>query len=69
MKFEFNLSLEELEKRTNKEYLIRKPMLEKDANEYEKLDEGDKKALKHLVKAANYANFVYMKQDNELNIP
>ncbi len=69
MKFEFNLSLEELEKRTNKEYLIRKPMLEKDANEYEKLDEGDKKALKHLAKAANYANFVYMKQDNELNIP
>ena len=69
MKFEFNLSLEELEKRTNKEYLIRKPMLAKDADEYEKLDEGDKKALKHLVKAANLANFVYMKQDNELNIP
>ena len=69
MKFEFNLSLEELEKRTNKEYLIRKPMLAKDADEYEKLEEGDKKALKHLVKAANLANFVYMKQDNELNIP
>ncbi len=69
MKYEFNLSLEELEKRTNKEYLIRKPMLAKDADEYVKLDEGDKKALKHLVKAANIANYVYMKQDNELNIP
>ena len=69
MKFEFNLSLEELEKRTNKEYLIRKPMLAKDADEYVKLDEGDKKALKHLVKAANIANMVFMKQDNELNIP
>ena len=69
MKFEFNLSLEELEKRTDKEYLIRKPMLAKEAEEYEKLENGDKEALKHLVKAANYANFIYMKQDNELNIP
>ncbi len=69
MKFEFNLSLEELEKRTNKEYLIKKPMLAKDADEYGKLSEGDKKALKHLVKAANAANIIYMKQDNELNLP
>ena len=69
MKFEFNLSLEELEKRTHKDYLIRKPMLLKNAEEYEGLEEGDKKALKHLVKAANAANIIYMKQDNELNLP
>ncbi|MBQ9246843.1 hypothetical protein IJ182_11330 [bacterium] len=69
MSFELNLSLEELEKRTNKDFLIRKPMLNEDAQEYLALEEGDKIALKHLVKAANYANIVYMKQDNELNLP
>ena len=69
MDFELNLSLEELEKRTHKDYLIRKTMLDKGASEYENLSLGDKEALKHLVKAANYANIIYMKQDNELNIP
>ena len=69
MSFELNLTLEELEKRTHKDFLIRKPMLEKDAKEYNNLLDGDKEALKHLVRAANYANLVYMKQDNVLNIP
>ena len=69
MKFEFNLSLEELEKRTDKDILIRKPMLGVEAKEYENLAEGDKQALVHLVKAAMYANSIYMKQDNELNFP
>ena len=68
MKFEFNLSLEELEKRTDKDILIRKPMLGVDAKEYENLQDGDKQALAHLVKAAMYANSIYMKQDNELNL-
>lgn len=68
MKYELNLSLEELEKRTNKEYLIRKPMLDVNAPEYNELEQGDKEALKHLVKAAEYANIIYMKQDNEDNI-
>lgn len=66
---EFNLSIEELEKRTHKDYLIRKQMLKEDAPEYETLADGDKEALKHLVKAAQYANIIYMKQDNELNLP
>lgn len=65
---ELNLSLEELEKRTHKDYLIRKPMLKEDAQEYNNLLPGDKKALKHLAKAAQYANIIYMKQDNELNL-
>ncbi len=69
MNFELNLSIEELEKRTNKDYLIRKQMLTEDSEEYKNLNIQDKKALSHLVKAANYANIIYMKQDNELNIP
>ena len=69
MVFEFNLSIEELEKRTHKDYLVKKTMLDTNAEEYNNLADGDKTALKHLVKAANYANIIYMKQDNELNIP
>ena len=69
MDFELNLTLEELEKRTHKDFLIRKPMLDKEAAEYNNLADSDKEALKHLVKAAKYANTVYMKQDNSLNIP
>ncbi len=66
---EINLSIEELEKRTHKDYLIRKQMLKEDAPEYNSLSDGDKEALKHLVRAAQYANVIYMKQDNELNLP
>ena len=66
---ELNLSLAELEKRTHKDYLIKRTMLKADAQEYNDLADGDKTALKHLVKAANYANIIYMKQDNELNLP
>ena len=66
---EFNLSIEELEKRTHKDYLIKKEMLKEDAPEYNSLADGDKEALKHLVRAAQYANVIYMKQDNELNLP
>ncbi len=66
---EFNLSIEELEKRTHKDYLVKKEMLKEDATEYTELADGDKEALKHLVRAAQYANIIYMKQDNELNLP
>ncbi len=69
MNFEFNLSVEELEKRTHKDFLIRKPMLGIDAEEFKNLADGDKEALKHLVKAGNYVNTIYMKQDNALNLP
>ena len=50
--YELNLSMEELEKRTHKDYLTTKKMLDVDAPEYTALEEGDKQALKHLVKAA-----------------
>lgn len=66
--FEIGLSLEELQKRTHKDYLTTKKMLEVNCPEYEALKEGDKKALKHLVKAAYILDQVYLKQDNEKNI-
>ena len=47
-----DFSMEELEKRTHKDYLTTKKMLAVDAPEYINLAEGDKQALKHLVKAA-----------------
>ena len=34
---EFNLSIEELEKRTHKDYLVKKEMLKEDASEYNEL--------------------------------
>ena len=42
MNFELNLSIEELEKRTNKDYLIRKQMLTEDSEEYKNLNIQDK---------------------------
>ena len=50
-KYEFGLELEELEKRTNPEFITTKVLLKSDAPEYLSLQEGDKEALKYLVKA------------------
>lgn len=66
---EIGLSTEELKKRTHKDYLSIKKMLEVNAPEYLGLAEGDKKALQHLVKAAYILDPIYLKQDNEKNIP
>ena len=66
--FELNLSLEELEKRTHKDYLIRKKFLKADAPEYLALEEGDKIALKHLVKAAAILEKINMRLDNPHNL-
>jgi len=68
-KFKLGLSSEELKKRTHKDYLTTKKMLEADSKEYEALAEGDKQALKFIVKAAYILDEVYLKQDNEKNIP
>lgn len=67
--FEYGLSLEELQKRTHKDYLTTKKMLEVGSEEYERLAEGDKEALKYLTKAAYILDEIYLKQDNEKNIP
>ena len=61
--FEFNLPMEELEKRTHKDYLVTKKMLTPDAKEYLELADGDKEALKHLVKAAYILEKINMQID------
>lgn len=66
--FEFNLSMDELEKRTHKDYLMTKKMLKADAPEYLELAEGDKKALKHLVIAAYILEKINMQIDCHHNL-
>ena len=66
--FEFNLSMEELEKRTNKDYLMTKKMLKCDAPEYLELEKGDKETLKHLVKAAYILEKINMQIDCHHNL-
>ena len=66
--FELNLSIEELEKRTSKDYLMTKKMLKADAKEYMNLQDGDKKALKHLIKAAYILEKINMQLDCHHNL-
>ncbi len=66
--FEFNLPVEELEKRTHKDYLVTKKMLTPDAKEYIELADGDKEALKHLVKAAYILEKINMQIDCHENL-
>lgn len=67
--YELNLSLEELEKRTHKDYLVTKTMLKEDSEEYTSLADGDKQALKHLVKAACILEKINKQIDNVHNLP
>lgn len=69
VQFELNYSLDELERRTSQEAFTEFRMLEENAPEYNKLSSGDKEALVHLVKAAEALDSVYVRQENELNIP
>ncbi len=66
--FELNLTMEELEKRTHKDYLMTKKMLKADAPEYFQLADGDKEALKHLVKAAYILEKINMQIDCHHNL-
>ncbi len=66
--YELNLSVDELEKRTNKDYLATKKMLKIGAPEYENLADGDKQALKHLVKAAYILEKINIQLDNHDNL-
>ena len=63
------LSTAELKKRTSKDYLRTNKMLKKDAPEYANLADGDKAALKHLVKAAVILEEVFLKMDDARNLP
>lgn len=66
--FELNLTIEELEKRTSKDYLITKKMLKVDAPEYLALEDGDKETLKHLVKAGYILEKINMQLDCHYNL-
>lgn len=66
--FELNLSTEELEKRTSKEYLTTKKFLTASSPEYIALHDGDKQALKHLVKAAYVIEKINMQLDCKYNL-
>ena len=66
--YDFGLDMEELEKRTNKEYLITKVLLKPDSPEYLELAEGDKKALKHLVKAGAILENIHFQIDDHHNL-
>lgn len=66
--FELKLTMEELEKRTHKDYLMTKKMLKADAPEYLELAESDKEALKHLVKAAYILEKINMQIDCHHNL-
>ena len=67
--YTLNLSMEELEKRTHKDYLLTKKFLKADAPEYLALADGDKEALKHLVRAANILEVIAMQLDHPDNLP
>ena len=62
-KFEFNLSMDELEKRTTKDYLIKKIFVKAGAPEYLALANGDKKAVVHLCNAAEILEKINMQID------
>ncbi len=66
--FTLGLTTEELKKRTHKDYLTTKKMLSEDAPEYVSLSEGDKEALKHLVKAAHRIDKIEMILDDHNNL-
>ena len=67
-KMEIALSLDELKKRTSKKYLTTKVLLKKDAPEFSALKDGDKTALKHLVKAASILEEAFLKMDDPRNL-
>ena len=68
-KFEYGLTLEELENRTSPGHLGKLIYLKKDSKEYKGLEDGDKTALKYLTKAAVIMDEVFLRLDNVHNIP
>ena len=69
MKYEFGLDIPELEKRTSKEYINTKVLLKPDSPEYLSLQEGDKEALKYLVKAGAILENIHLQIDDNHNLP
>ena len=67
--FKYGLNITELRRRTSPEYLGTISLLKENATEYESLDENDKKALFHLVKAAEYLENIEYQIDDHYNLP
>ena len=68
-KSKYGLSMEELERRTNEKNLGTIYFLKEDSPEYAALEEGDKKALKHLVKAGAILENIEFQIDDHYNLP
>ena len=69
IKYDFGLDMAELEKRTTKEFINTKVLLKPDAPEFLSLEEGDKLALKHLVKAGAILENIHYQIDDHHNLP
>ena len=69
VKYEFGLDMPELEKRTSKEFINTKVLLKSDSPEYLSLEEGDKQALKYLVKAGSILEDIHLQIDDHHNLP
>jgi len=68
MKFDYGLTTKELEKRTSKDYLVTKKMLDTNSPEFLNLKDGDKGALAYLVKAARIIEKINMELDSHHNL-
>ena len=68
-KYDFGLDMQELEKRTSKEYINTKVLLKPDSPEYLSLADGDKEALKYLVKAGDILENIHLQIDDHHNVP
>jgi len=68
-KYDFGLEMEELEKRTNPEFITTKILLKCDSPEYLSLQDGDKQALKYLVKAGAILEDIHLQIDDHHNLP
>ena len=66
--YELNLSIDELKDRTSKDKFVAKKFLTPDSPEYLNLADGDKKALMHLVRAAEYIERINMQLDCHDNL-
>ena len=69
MKYDFGLSLDELQKRTSDDTLAKVYLLDENSREYLNLDEGDKKALYYLVHASREIDEVNLALNSHHNIP
>lgn len=66
--FKLNLNFDELKRRTSPDNFAAYTLIDENNYAYQKLSQGDKTALKHLVKAAKILEGVYLMQDNPHNI-